>query len=240
VLGIIILILRRLPEAQNIKRYELKKDSPDTKLKYKGIPAESFSKVKAFIKFWLHKLWSAALEAKDLTPHQPSAYKLKKIFRFKTENPDVQSVTSTLSVRSPDFDGAQPDEEIEILEHIKREPKNHQLYDKLGRLYLKKQQYQDAKDLYLYLVGHEAGNSHFHARLAQSAYHLKDYALASKHFEKSLGLDKMHPNRYYNLGLSLECLEKWPEAIKAFTRAVEMDPENKKYTDALERVKVQV
>lgn len=239
VFGIIILVLRRLPDAQKIKEYELKKDSPEQKLQYKGIQAESFSKVKAFIKFWLHKLWSIALEAKDLKPHQPSAYKLKKIFNFKSQNPPITTSEITLKPGS-DFDDAQKDEEMELLELIQREPKNYSLYDNLGKMYIKKAQYQDAKDIYLYLTGHEAGNPHFHARLAQAAFHLKDYALSSKHFERSLALDKMHPNRYYNLGLALECQEKWPAAVRAFEHALAMEPENKKYNDAIKKAKQQI
>lgn len=239
ILGIIVLILRRLPEAQNLDTHELKKDAPEHKLRFKGIPTQSFSRLKAFFKFWLHKIWSSALEAKDLRPQQPSVYRIKKLFNFKIQSPKVSA--EIVRPQAPaDFDGSVKDEELELLDQIKLEPKNYQLYDDLGRMYIKKHQYQDAKDLYLYLVGHQAGNSHFHARLAGAAFHLKDYALSARHFERSLALDKMHPNRYYNLGLALECQEKWRAAAEAFKKAVQMDPENKKYSDALEKANRQI
>ncbi len=236
VLGVIVLILRRLPEAQNLNSEDLKKDTPHGKLEEKGIPAQSYNRLWSKIKFYLHKLWSLALDAKDLRP-KPGAYQLKKLFLFRTkvkQEPIIVQKTENLQVPK------EINKEAELFELIRLEPKERRHYDDLGKYYLTQHKYQDAKDIYLYLVGHEVGNPNFHAKLAQCAFHLKEFALAESHFQKSLELDKMHPNRYYNLGLAQECQEKWEKALDSFSKAVEMQPENTKYTLALEKAKKQL
>lgn len=231
-MGVIVLILRRLPEAQKISEEDLSK--LNEKLNEKGIPAKSFSRIVSFIKFWLHRVWVIALEAKDLKTDDPSAYKLKRFFKFrlqKTQKPPVlkapgEGATST----------AAPGEEQVLLEKIKQEPKNFSHYETLGKLYLKQENYADARDIFTYLVGHVPGNPDFHAKLAHSSFCLGDFKLSAQHYQKSLDLDKMHPNRYYNLGLALERLEKYEQAKEAFKKALEMDPENPKYADAANKV----
>ncbi|MBL8030422.1 MAG: hypothetical protein JNN11_04200 [Candidatus Doudnabacteria bacterium] len=231
ILGVIVLILRRLPEAQNLSKPREEKNSLANKLEEKGIQAEKFNRLLAKLKFWLHKIWSLALEAKDLKP-APGAYNLKKLFQTKTKN---QAAKTPEPVFSPAEQNQEPEEVL--LERIKQDPKNRKHYDDLGKLYLAKQLYTDAKDIYLYLVGHEVSNSTYHARLAQAAFLLKDFPLAENHFSKSLALDKMHPNRYYNLGLSQECQEKWKDAAGSFYRALEMEPQNEKYKLGFDRAK---
>ena len=55
-------------------------------------------------------------------------------------------------------------------------------------------------------------------------------------YKKSVALDSTHPNRYYNLGLCQEILEKYEEAEKSFEKALELEPGNKKYLQAKERL----
>lgn len=229
ILGVIIIILRRLPEAQNLDEESLEKKTLAAKLENRGIRAEKFNKLLAKLKFWLHKVWSLALEAKDLKP-APGAYNLKKLFQTKTK-PQIKKTPEPIFTP---LEQSQEPEEV-LLERIKQEPKNKKNYDDLGKLYLAKQQYEDAKDTYTYLIGHDVSNSTYHARLAQASFLLKDFALAENHFSKSLALDKMHPNRYYNLGLSQECQEKWKEAAVSFSKASEMEPQNEKYKAAYEK-----
>jgi tetratricopeptide (TPR) repeat protein len=239
----IVLVLRRLPEAQTLTPDELKKETVETKLEEKGIPTKNINKLWAKFKFWLHKIWNLALEAKDLSP-KPAAYNLKKLFQLKTSPKVFEKPKSAPQLLTDaNLETREKHEAVseqELLEAIKREPKNHTHYDHLAKFYLTRHQYQDAKDIYMYLVGHEVGNPVFHARLAQTAFLLKDFNLAESHFEKSLALDKMHPNRYYNLGLSQECQEKWQKAADSFTKALEMEPQNLKYQAALEKVKKQI
>lgn len=233
ILGIIILILRRLPEAQNLEASGTKQETLYEKLEEKGIPAQTFNKFWSKFKFFLHKLWALALEAKDLRP-KPGAYQIKRLFQFRTQVKKQPAV-----IKPPELNQSAVSEEDRLLELIKKEPKEKKHYDELGRYYLNSEKYQDAKDIYLYLAGHEVGNPGFHARLAQAAFLIKDFSLAENHFAKSLALDKMHPNRYYNLGLSQECQEKWAQASENFAKAVEMDPKNQKYLHALERIRNQ-
>ena len=239
----IILILRRLPEAQNLTPEDLKKETIESKLEEKGIPTQNINRSWSKFRFWLHKVWNLALEAKDLRP-KPAAYNLKKLFLAKStpkalEQPKAAvRLLADVSLESK-VKADSVTEEI-LLEAIKHEPKNHQNYDKLAKYYLAQHKYQDAKDIYLYIVGHEVGNPVFHARLAQTAFLLREFSLAENHFEKSLTLDKMHPNRYYNLGLAQECQEKWQDAANSFAKAIEMDPENQKYIAAFEKAKKQL
>ena len=70
ILAIILIILRRLPEAAN-KEKELtitEKLPLEERLINKGVPVITISKIKVKLQFWIKKTWQFILEAKDLRP----------------------------------------------------------------------------------------------------------------------------------------------------------------------------
>jgi tetratricopeptide (TPR) repeat protein len=222
VLGILLLILRRLPETDSAQEQTPADAGAREKLLAKGLPAKAFSKVAVFIKFRTRKVWNFILEAKDLRPHAAAGYRMQKIFNgrlpgFRSQ-PPFQPVT-THDVKSEQY----------YLDMIKLQPKNLTNYDLLGKFYLEQESFADAKDIYEYLCNHEPGNPEFQARLGYCYYLDKQFLKASERYKKSLALDSTQPNRYYNLGLSLEGAGKLNDAAKNFENAIALEPSVKYY-----------
>lgn len=240
ILGLVAMILRRLPEAVSEKEHESNLETVHDKLGKKGLPVLAFSKLKTVSRFWSQKVWHFVLEAKDLKPAATTGYKIRKMFahQAKQNAPAGQDRTRTDSPATP-ASAEQPKKsrEDEILAAIKKEPRNHKNYDDLGKLYLEQKSFSDAKDIYLYLVNHESGHSEHHAKLAYSCYQLREYTSAIEHYKKAIALDSTHPNRYYNLALCLSVMGKHKEAVENFQKAATLEPQNQKYQMALEKAK---
>lgn len=222
VLGILLIVLRHLSEAKTIPEIPAGEPNVHKKLLAKGLPAEAFTKIGTFIKFRLAKIWHFVLEAKDLKPHATSGYKIKKLFSHKItgfKKPVSPPPVTTHEVKNEKY----------YLDIIKLQPKNLSNYDALGKYYLDRDSLSDAKDIYLYLANHEPSNPEYQARLAYCFYKNKQYTEAASHYQKSLALDSTQPNRYYNLGLSLEAVGNWQEAVKSFEQAITLEPSNIKY-----------
>lgn len=238
------MILKRLPEAVNLEEKSKNRESTEEKLAKKGLPIIAFSFLKERGKFWTKKIWQFSLEAKDLKPGTFVGYKIRKLFGYIETSQKPQGLVDVKSEKTPEIteesevnsEEKLKKQEVEILEAIKREPKNYHNYDNLGKLYLEKEQYADAKDVYLYLVSHESGHSEYHARLGFCLLKLKDYEQALARYKKSIALDSTHPNRYYNLGLCQEIMGKYGDAEISFEKALELEPSNKKYLQAKERL----
>ena len=223
------MILRRLPEVSSQAEKDPKEPAADQRLIAKGLPAQAFSKVESTVKLWVKKTWHFALEAKDMRPHAAAGYKMKKIFGGKQpvsfRKPEPKPIT-THEVRNEQY----------YLDMIKLQPKNLSNYDSLGKFYLDQDSITDALDIYLYLTNHESYNPEYHARLAFCYYKTKQYEKAAAGYEKSIGLDSTQPNRYYNLGLSLEAIGDLPAALKNFQNALQLEASNSKYHFGLSNV----
>lgn len=229
VLGILLLILKRLPEASALTQAEPKENAEETLLE-KGLPTKAISNIKVKTKFIAKKIWNFVLEAKDLKPHEAAGYKIKKIFGGK-----LSGVKTAVHTPPKTFHTVK--NEQYFLDIIKLEPKNLTHYDALGKYYLENHNVTDAKDIYLYLTKHQPGNEAYHAKLAFCYYQTKNFNKAAEHYQKSLALDSTQPNRYYNLGLSLEASKRHEEALKAIAKALEIEPTNEKYKQTLQKIK---
>lgn len=220
ILGILLIILRRLPEAGAHMEEAADEAEAHEVLQDKGLPAQAISKIKVAVTFAVKKTWNFILEAKDLKPHAAAGYKMKKLFTslpgFKKEG--IHGVLS-----------AQAKDEQYYLDQIKLEPKNLTLYDALGKFYLEAQNFEDAKDIYQYLANHQPASPDFQARLAYCFYQTKNFEKAAEHYQKSLSLDSTQPNRYYNLGLSLQNAGRTAESIEPFEHALALEPAAKFY-----------
>lgn len=221
VLGIILMILRRLPEAGE-KAAASVDSQPGSALKAKGLPVETLSKIKTVLRFWLKKIWNFILEAKDLRQHSVMGYKVKKILGYN-------GGTRKLPVAIDGLAQTQAKDEQYYLDIIKNEPKNLPHYDELGKFYISHQNFSDAKETYLYMTSHQPTNPDTQARLAFCYYQLKNYVRAAEAYKKSLALDSTQPSRYYNLGLCLEAFGQEAQAAENFQKAVALEPSVKYY-----------
>ncbi len=231
--GIILLILRRLPEAAESEGKPLEKPLMEERLIKKGLPIVAISKITVYTKLVIRKVWQFILEAKDLKPAAATGYKIRKILG--------KTLTFAQRAKPPlFFDMADIQDEKFYLDQIKHEPKNLNHYNALGKFYIEQKKNADAKDIYLYLTNHDAGHSEYHAKLAFCLYQLKELQPAVESYRKSIALDSTHPNRYYNLGLCFSAQKNFLEAKLAFEKALEMEPANEKYKKALEKTNLEI
>ncbi len=210
------MVLKHLPEATVLSQNEQPQQPADIKLLNKGLPAQAISKIRVKTIFLTKKIWNFMLEAKDLKPQAATGYRIKKIFGNRLpgfKKPIVAPIT-THEIRNEKY----------FLDMIKLQPKNLANYDALAKFYVDNDNITDAQDIYLYLTAHEPANAEYQAKLAYCYYHSKKYGLAAEHYKKSIKLDSTQPNRYYNLGLSLEAVENFDEAVKNLEHAVLLEP----------------
>ncbi len=229
ILGIVLIVLRHLPEASAKRQAETERGAqPAYNLMQKGLPIQAISTIKVGLTYITKKVWHFILEAKDLRPQAATGYRIKKLF----------------AGRMPHFKHPEPKplvfhdvkNEQYYLDIIKLQPKNFGNYDALGRFYLEQSNFTDAKDVYLYLTNHEPTHPDYQAKLAQCLFLTREFGKAVEHYQKSLALDSTHPNRYYNLGLALKEAGDKAQAKLAFSRALELEPANVKYQEAVRNI----
>lgn len=219
ILGVIILVMRKLPQAVGEHMEDkLADDGPEVGevLAEKGLPTKAASKLRSAGKIVSHKVWQFVLEAKGLKHTPKINYNFKRILKK-----DKESETKPPIARNEDY----------YIELIKRHPKELVYYDQLGQFYLEARKYEDAANVYEYLTEHAPTNSGYFAKLGLSHLHDQQFAKAQVAYEQSVKLDASHPNRYYNLALSAQGVKRWKVAVKALDAALELDPGNKKYAD---------
>lgn len=218
-LGIVLMVLRKLPEATSkVSIEKQRKDSDqtaDTILGAKGLPAKAYSKSKNILQVLSHKLWQFLLEAKGLKQDPKVNYNFQKI--QKTNRPDVQ----TPIVKNEKY----------YINLIKRNPRDNSYYDMLGQFYLEEKKLTDAMNVYDYLVNHAPTNHLYWVRYGLSALHLHNYAKAEEAYRKAINLDPSNPSRFYNLALALQGQKKYKEATEALKQALVLEPNNRKYSD---------
>lgn len=219
ILGVIILVVRRLPQAVGQQKQEQIakqiEEGPDL-LAEKGLPTINASRVKVAAKVISHKVWQFMLEAKGLKHAPKISYNFKKILKK-----DNQSEVKKPIARGEEY----------YIELIKRHPKELEYYDQLGQFYLEARKYADAGNVYDYLAEHEPTNSGYFAKLGLAQLHDQEFEKSSEAYKKSVKLDPSHPNRFYNLALALQGQKLWIEAVKALDSALDLDSGNKKYAD---------
>lgn len=235
VMGVILIILKHLPEAATLPDNTASTTMPEHRLQNKGLPVEFASKIKASLVFWGKRLWHFVLEAKGIKHQAQVGYRIKKMFNKKkvVDAKNTENVFAPLNNAQPVQQHVVKDEKY-FLDAIQQDPKNLDNYAGLAKIYLDNKNYKEAKDIYEYLVKHDSGNANFYAKLGYVSYLTEDFNSSVSSYQFSLALDSSHPSRYYNLGLALRALNKNAEAKQAFQKALTLEPNNVKYKEVLE------
>lgn len=228
---IIAIVLRRLPETTNTEATETGSDQ-----KKINVSSSWTRRVMTFLGFWFKRFWLFVLEAKDLKPSASVSYKIKKIFKKKSQPKALEVPTSIKPQEAPSHSVANEDY---FLKAIEKNPKELSNYVGLGKFYLDSKQFGEAKDIYEFLTTKEPGNANHYAKLGYSSYKLGQFDDAVKSYEKSLALDSAQPNRYYNLGLTLEAQGKLDESMVALNRAISLE-QNQKYITTLRHLEEKI
>jgi tetratricopeptide (TPR) repeat protein len=218
ILGVIILVMRKLPQAVGEHKEDQLEGGPEVGevLAEKGLPTKTVSKLKSASKKVTHKVWQFVLEAKGLKHAPKINYNFKRILKK-----DKEAEVKPPIARNEDY----------YIELIKRHPKELVYYDQLGQFYLEARKYTDAANVYEYLTEHNPTESSYFAKLGLSQLHDQEFAKSQAAYEQSVKLDPSHPNRFYNLALALQGQKLWKVAVKALDNALELDSENQKYAD---------
>ncbi len=219
------MVLRRLPEA-NLLGGKEKEQPAHEKLTKKGLPAESFSKIRHHVVFWVKKIWRFILEAKEITPSGSAVLKVKRLFAARSRPAEIPHLAE-----EPRDIPQIPVSEDDLLELIKKEPKNLKLYDDLGKYYLHHGNFADARDIYLYLTSHASGMPEYWSNLGFVSFKTQNYSEAAEAYKKSVALDSNQPNRYYNLAQTYKALDQKEDARAALSKALEIDPQNFKFLE---------
>lgn len=214
ILGVFVLVLRRLPEATNLDQQDAAaRAAPGLRLMAKGLPAQAASRSRAVMAVAIRRVWHFMLEAKGMRQGPAVNYRIKKMWQRKTFAP----------TRNEAF----------YLDQIKNFPKDLEQYNRLGQYYLDQKNFEEARNVYDYLTKHAPANSDYLAKLGYVLLRLQQYEAAVASYTKALGLDPSHPNRYYNLALAHSASRDWAQALGAMKKAVALEPNNQKYQQML-------
>lgn len=223
VLGIVCIVLRRLPEAAASGQ-----QGSGATLSVDQVPADfkTFERLKQFLSSFIHRTWQLALDAKDLRPGSLAFYRTKKLGEAnKAANFPEPRSEATLPTT---VDAVEPGE-LELLAEIKRNPKNLNTYEDLGLFYLNHQAFEDAADMFEYLSKHSPDSAEHLARLGYTLFKLGRFDDSAAAYQKSLSLDSSDAKRYYNLGQALLGSSRYQDAAIAFDHAVTEDPDIVRY-----------
>lgn len=220
--GAIILVLRRLPEAtghvqQEKKQAELE-EVPKQELREKGLPVQSFPKVKIWSQTLWHKVWQFLLEAKGLKQAPKISYGVKKIL----------NANQTKELKTPIIK-----DEKYYIDLIKRNPKDLSYYDLLGDYYFDNNFYKDAANVYEYLTEQIPTKPEYWAKLGLAHLYMESFAKAEAGYQKALELDPTNPSRFYNLSLAYRGQSNYRAAVETLEKALDLEPANQKYSDLL-------
>ncbi len=236
IVGIILMILRRLPEAVATEQLNESRSRASASFLPARLVVTVYDKARALLMFWFKRAWNFALEAKGMRHPSLANYRIRKIFRTRAQQAAPAAVLMNDVAKVP---AVTAQDEQFFLQQIKQEPHNLNHYSTLGQFYLGTGNFTDAQNLYEYLVNRDATNSSYQAKLAYCKLHLKLYDDAAAWYEKSLALDPGHPNRYYNLALAYKVTRKTGHGITAIRKALELEPRNQKYKDLLKSLEKQ-
>ncbi len=118
-----------------------------------------------------------------------------------------------------------PEAEKKLLRLVVRSPKNGDIYEKLGLVYLKQKNYPDCvRALKESLKFKKDITGNIYNNLGLGYFNLKEYSNSIENYRISINLDKDAINRYINLSLSQKALGKAQDALRTLKRAQKINP----------------
>lgn len=122
---------------------------------------------------------------------------------------------------------------------IAREPGNHLIYGRLGIIYTKLGNLQDAKEALTTAVKLAPENGLYQNNLGLILYHLGRFKESVLYFENAVKISPKIAKRWFNLGLAYQKIGETKKAKKAFMKAFQLDPNNpnnKEYKEYFKKV----
>ncbi|PIR74480.1 MAG: hypothetical protein COU35_02250 [Candidatus Magasanikbacteria bacterium CG10_big_fil_rev_8_21_14_0_10_47_10] len=114
---------------------------------------------------------------------------------------------------------------------IRLEPKNPEAYGGLVDIYIKKEQWDEAKQTCGYLLQLDPHNDVTHAKMAQIAEEEGDRIKAIEHYQQAVLINHNLPQRFVKLADLLEAEGEYQTALEAVLQALDLEQDNPKYLD---------
>lgn len=121
------------------------------------------------------------------------------------------------------------DAERKFIKAIEKDVKNEAAYAGLGKLYLAQKKFEDAVEIFKFLIKHYPENDGYYSSLGQAYHGQKLYDQAVEAYERAIEIDPNNARRYINLGLTLEAQKHLEEAILNYRKALSMEKENTQF-----------
>lgn len=126
--------------------------------------------------------------------------------------------------------------ELLLQEVIKKDPENDAAYSYLGDIYLKKNQYDGALNLYNRALEINPNSAENYFRIGQIYYYKKIGNVSLENFDKALALDTKLKIVYYHKGLTtLMLLRDKERTIQYWQTFIDLAPEDPQY-ESIKRV----
>jgi tetratricopeptide (TPR) repeat protein len=237
IVGILILFLRRLPEVVE-EQGQLKIGSgvafeEETRLGFQQLLKAASEKISIALKKFFSRIWSFALEAKDIQQGNPLAGKFRQMVSSKRKVINIGVQNSLKKADRQLEQGYLEAAEETYFEIIKKHPHEYNAYEGLVKIYSEQKKYEDIVEILEFLLAHNQTNDGYYAKLGSALLSLRKYPAAIAAYQKSLEFNDKIPARYINIGLCYKAMHKPEQAIGYFGKGVDLEPENRQYRNML-------
>jgi tetratricopeptide (TPR) repeat protein len=127
-----------------------------------------------------------------------------------------------------------------IAEYEKTSPLTKQILSILAHYYLKEKNYVTAIRYYKKIVELEPKKASSYESLGYAYAASQDWDMAIKNYRIALKYDREDYDLYANLGEAYEKKGLYPEALKAYINAYELNPESARAARAIPRLKIKL
>lgn len=110
-------------------------------------------------------------------------------------------------------------------------------YDALGREHEAEDAYKKATEKYKKYLDSNSKDAEAHYNIGQAYAGLHLYTEAVKEYRIATRLKEDDADMFYDLGIALVKLAQYDEAVAAFSKSLDIDPENYRAEDALEEAR---
>ncbi len=235
VLGVVVLFLRRLPEA--IEKDKGNDDVAGEKQSFfkkassvsRTLSKKAWEHIKNGSIFVSKRIWRFMLEAKDLKQSQILANRVARFVRPGDRSINIGMYSSLKKAERLISEGKLEEAEEVLIQVIRKHPHEYLAYEGLMKIYIKQKKHDNAIEILEFLVKHNPQNDNYFAYLGNALLSTRRFSEAADAYLKSLELNDLIPARFVNLGLSLQGAGKSEEAKPNFEKAVELEPGNMQY-----------
>lgn len=232
IVGILILLLRRMPEVMEEKGQQLILGAPpklniekSRLMRYTAIDA-----VKTFLQNILSKIWHFMLEAKDLKEGRILASNFSRIVTQSGKRViNIGAFSNLKKAEKLIAEGNLDAAEMVYYDIIKKHPHEYPAYEGLVKIYFQQKKHDEVAEVLQYLIVHNPNNDSYYAQFGKLLLSQKRYADAIEAYERSFTINSLIPARFANVGLCYQALGNIPKAKENFKKALDLEPSNVQY-----------